>query len=136
MSPDAPMTSEDPVTSDAPMGAEELHRLAGLLKALGETNRLSLVCRLCDCATPQQAMCLCECCNVDASGVSRHLKILNQEGIVRVERSGRQRTTPSTGPSSPASFALSPTGSSSTRSRHEDPTSSSTRSRHGASLQA
>ena len=94
MSPDAPMTSEDPMTSDAPMGAEELHRLAGLLKALGETNRLSLVCRLCDCATPQQAMCLCECCNVDASGVSRHLKILNQEGIARVERSDVSGTTP------------------------------------------
>ena len=91
MSPDDPMTSEAPMTSDAPMSPEEVHRLAGLLKALGETNRLSLVCRLCDCATPQQAMCLCECCNVDASGVSRHLKILNQEGIVRVERSGRQR---------------------------------------------
>ena len=36
-------------------------------------------------------MCLCDCCDVDASGVSRHLKILSQEGIVSVERSGRQR---------------------------------------------
>ena len=59
MSPDAPMTSEDPVTSDAPMGAEELHRLAGLLKALGETNRLAGLPSV--TAPPQQAMCLCEC---------------------------------------------------------------------------
>ena len=73
------------------MSPQDLQQLAGLLKALGETNRLSLVCRLCECEAPQQAMCLCECCSVDASGVSRHLKILTQEGIVRVERSGRQR---------------------------------------------
>jgi len=35
-------------------------------------------------------MCLCECCSVDASGVSRHLKILAQEGIVTSERKGRE----------------------------------------------
>lgn len=73
------------------MSPEDLQQLASLLKALGETNRLSLVCRLCECEAPQQAMCLCACCSVDASGVSRHLKILTQEGIVSVERSGRQR---------------------------------------------
>ena len=73
------------------MNDTELQELASLLKALGEINRLSLVCRLCGCATPQNAMCLCECCSVDPSGVSRHLKILAQEGIVRVERKGRQR---------------------------------------------
>ena len=70
----------------------EVNELAGLLKALGEVNRLSLVCRLCDCKTPQNAMCLCECCSVDASGVSRHLKILSQEGIVDVEKRGRERS--------------------------------------------
>lgn len=69
----------------------ELKELADLLKALGEVNRLSLVCRLCECKTPQNAMCLCECCTVDASGVSRHLKVLTQEGIVSVEKSGRER---------------------------------------------
>ena len=70
----------------------ELKELADLLKALGEVNRLSLVCRLCECNTPQNAMCLCECCSVDASGVSRHLKVLTQEGIVSVEQSGRERS--------------------------------------------
>ena len=35
-------------------------------------------------------MCLCECCSVDASGVSRHLKVLSQEGIVSSERKGRE----------------------------------------------
>ncbi len=73
------------------MNGTDLEELAGLLKALGELNRLSLVCRLCDCNTPQKAMCLCECCNVDASGVSRHLKVLSQEGIVSMQKQGRER---------------------------------------------
>ena len=74
------------------MAPAEVQELADLLKALGEANRLSLVCRLCECNTPQNAMCLCDCCSVDASGVSRHLKILTQEGVVSVERKGRTRS--------------------------------------------
>ena len=74
------------------MDTVEIDELAGLLKALGEVNRLSLVCKLCECDTPQNAMCLCECCTVDASGVSRHLKVLTQEGILNVEKRGRERT--------------------------------------------
>ena len=73
------------------MNDTDVQELAGLLKALGEINRLSLVCRLCDCDTPQKAMCLCECCDVDASGVSRHLKVLSQQGIVSVQKQGRER---------------------------------------------
>ena len=69
-----------------------MQQLADLLKALGEVNRLSLVCRLCDCNTPQNAMCLCDCCSVDASGVSRHLKVLTHEGVLSVEKHGRERT--------------------------------------------
>ena len=30
--------------------------------------RLTLVSRLCECTTPQNAMCLCTCCSVDAPG--------------------------------------------------------------------
>ena len=74
------------------MDTKDVQELADLLKALGEVNRLSLVCRLCDCSTPQNAMCLCDCCSVDASGVSRHLKVLSQEGIVNVKKLGRERT--------------------------------------------
>jgi DNA-binding transcriptional ArsR family regulator len=37
-------------------------------------------------------MCLCECCSIDASGVSRHLKILTQGGVVNVEKRGRERS--------------------------------------------
>ena len=73
------------------MNTTDLDDLASLLKALGEVNRLSLVCRLCDCSLPQNAMCLCECCNVDPSGVSRHLKVLTQQGILSVKKEGRER---------------------------------------------
>ena len=72
------------------MNKHEAQELAGLLKALGEFNRLSLVYKLCQCKAPQNAMCLCECCSVDASVVSRHLKVLAQKGIVSSERKGRE----------------------------------------------
>ena len=73
------------------MSNVEIQELANLLKALGEFNRLSLVYELCQCKKPQNAMCLCDCCSVDASVVSRHLKVLTQEGIVTVEKQGRER---------------------------------------------
>lgn len=72
------------------MEQTETQEIANLLKALGEFNRLSLVYELCNCKAPQNAMCLCECCSVDASGVSRHLKILAQQGIVTSEKKGRE----------------------------------------------
>ena len=73
------------------MDPEDRQQLADLLKALGEYNRLSLVYELCECKTPQNAMCLCECYSVDASVASRHLKVLAQEGVVEMERRGRER---------------------------------------------
>lgn len=73
------------------MDTEEREELARLLKALGEYNRLSLVYELCGCEKPENAMCLCECCSVDASVASRHLKTLAQEGVVQIERKGRER---------------------------------------------
>ena len=73
------------------MDVSELKELSGLLKALGEYNRLSMVYELCQCGTPRNAMCLCECCSVDASVASRHLKVLAQEGVVQVEKNGCER---------------------------------------------
>lgn len=73
------------------MDSIDKQKLADLLKALGEFNRLSLVYELCNCKTPKNVMCLCDCCHVDASVVSRHLKILSQEGIVKLEKKGRER---------------------------------------------
>ena len=73
------------------MDATETQEMAHILKALGEFNRLSLVYELCQCKAPQNAMCLCECCRVDASVVSRHLKVLAEAGIVRFEKKGREK---------------------------------------------
>jgi ArsR family transcriptional regulator, arsenate/arsenite/antimonite-responsive transcriptional repressor len=73
------------------MQASDIQDVADLLKALGEFNRLSLVYQLCQCQTPQNVMCLCDCCDVDTSVVSRHLKVLSQEGVVQVEKQGRKR---------------------------------------------
>ena len=73
------------------MEIQEIDGLADFFKALGEVNRLALVTHLGDCSRPQNAMCLCSCCQVDASGVSRHLKVLAQEGILNVEKNGRER---------------------------------------------
>ena len=74
------------------MDVNDVKQLADILKALGEVNRLTLVCKLCECNAPQNAMCLCECCSVDASGVSRHLKVLAQEGVINAEKSGREKS--------------------------------------------
>ena len=73
------------------MEKQEIQELADLLKALGEFNRLSLVNELCACKA-KNAMCLCECCNVDSSVVSRHLKILTDQGVLEQEKKGRERT--------------------------------------------
>ena len=70
----------------------DVQKLANLFKALGEFNRLSLVYELCGCKTPQNTMCLCQCCSVDASVVSRHLKVLTQEQIVTFNKKGREKT--------------------------------------------
>jgi len=74
------------------MSDNQVQETADFLKALGEFNRLSLVYKLCDCQTPQNAMCLCDCCSVDASVVSRHLKTLAQAGILKLDKNGRERT--------------------------------------------
>lgn len=74
------------------MFKDDIQETANFLKALGEFNRLSLVYKLCECQSPQNAMCLCDCCNVDASVVSRHLKTLAQAGILKLDKNGRERT--------------------------------------------
>ncbi len=74
------------------MSDQSVQDTADFLKALGEFNRLSLVYKLCECQKPQNAMCLCDCCSVDASVVSRHLKTLTQAGILKQTKQGRERT--------------------------------------------
>ena len=79
------------VCNNAVMEHIEMQKTVELLNALGEFNRLSLVYKLCECQQPQNVMCLCNCCNVDASVVSRHLKTLAQAGILKLNKKGRER---------------------------------------------
>ena len=74
------------------MDTAKINKTADLLKALGEFNRLSLVYNLCRCESSQNAMCLCDCCSVDASVVSRHLKVLAERDIVKFDKVGREKT--------------------------------------------
>ena len=76
----------------APMNVAETQKTADFLKALGEFNRLSLVYELCRCESSQNAMCLCDCCSVDASVVSRHLKVLAERDIVTFDKKGREKS--------------------------------------------
>lgn len=80
------------VCNNKQMNDNKIQETAELLKALGEFNRLSLVYKLCECETPQNVMCLCDCCNVDASVVSRHLKTLADVGVLKLNKKGRERT--------------------------------------------
>jgi len=73
------------------MEDNEIQETVDLLNALGEFNRLSLVYKLCECQKPQNVMCLCDCCSVDASVVSRHLKTLAQAGVLKLDKKGRER---------------------------------------------
>ena len=74
------------------MNAAETQKTADFLKALGEFNRLSLVYELCRCESSLNAMCLCDCCSVDASVVSRHLKVLAERDIVTFDKVGREKS--------------------------------------------
>ena len=80
------------VCNNKSMNENKIQETAELLKALGEFNRLSLVYKLCECETPQNVMCLCDCCSVDASVVSRHLKTLADVGVLKLNKKGRERT--------------------------------------------
>ncbi len=80
------------VCNNSQMREKNIQDTVELLKALGEFNRLSLVYKLCECETPQNVMCLCDCCNVDASVVSRHLKTMADVGILKLNKKGRERT--------------------------------------------
>ena len=66
------------------------HLRPDLFRALGDTTRLALLARL---ATTPEAVSVTElssCCGIHLSGVSRHLKILLEAGLLEAERQGRE----------------------------------------------
>ena len=60
-----------------------------LFRALGDPTRVGLLACLAKCARFCSVGEVAECCSVDLSVVSRHLKQLEQAGILESEKQGR-----------------------------------------------
>jgi DNA-binding transcriptional ArsR family regulator len=63
---------------------------APLFAALGDPTRLQLVARLCD-AGPQSIVRLTEGADVTRQAITKHLQALEDAGLVRSDRAGRER---------------------------------------------
>lgn len=63
---------------------------AALFKALGDPTRVKLLGCLAKCGRACSVSEVAECCSVDLSVVSRHLKLLERAGVVTASKHGRQ----------------------------------------------
>ena len=70
--------------------ALQIHLRPELFRALGDPTRLTLVVRLATASAPQTVTELTDCCGVHLSGVSRHLAMLRDAGVVRADKRGRE----------------------------------------------
>ena len=61
-----------------------------LFQALGDENRLMLLCRLAVADQAQTVSQLAECCGVHISGVSRHLAQLRDADVIVAHKVGRE----------------------------------------------
>ena len=61
-----------------------------LFKALCDPNRLALVARLATATGPVTVTQAADCCGVHISGVSRHLALLRDAGVIKATRQGRE----------------------------------------------
>ena len=61
-----------------------------VFKALGDPNRIALLCRLAGCSGPCGVTELSACCPIDLSVVSRHLACLHDAGLIERTRHGRE----------------------------------------------
>ena len=60
-----------------------------LFKALCDPVRISIVATLASRSGPSTVTDIADCCGIDFSGVSRHLKILKDAGVLISDRKGR-----------------------------------------------
>jgi DNA-binding transcriptional ArsR family regulator len=60
-----------------------------LFRALSEPNRISILCSLAEGEDGQTVSQIAQCCSVDLSVVSRHLRILKDAGVLESTRRGR-----------------------------------------------
>lgn len=61
-----------------------------MFKALSEPMRLSIIAYLATQNAPVTVGAVSQCCGIDFSGVSRHLKILREAGLLNAQKDGRQ----------------------------------------------
>ena len=61
-----------------------------VFRALSDPRRLAILADLARRDAPARVSDLTQCCGIDFSGVSRHLKTLRDAGLVSVERDGRE----------------------------------------------
>lgn len=61
-----------------------------LFRALCDPVRISIVATLASKDEPSNVSDVAQCCGVDFSGVSRHLKILKEAGVLSSRRDGRE----------------------------------------------
>lgn len=59
-------------------------------KALCDPNRIAILIRLASCGRPCTVTELGKCCPVNISGVSRHLAMLREAGILDARRRGKE----------------------------------------------
>jgi ArsR family transcriptional regulator, arsenate/arsenite/antimonite-responsive transcriptional repressor len=87
------MALPDPLLKNLPdccSDALEKHLNADLFKALCDPQRLTLLAQLATSTEPVTVSEASNCCNVHLSGVSRHLNVLRQAGVVDAEKHGRE----------------------------------------------
>ena len=80
----------EPDLPDACLDVLEQHLDPTIFKALADPTRLALLARLAVSSGPPTVTELAECCGVHLSGVSRHLKMLHDAGLIGSEREGRE----------------------------------------------
>lgn len=74
----------------AARGSAPLRESAPVFAALGDATRLRIVARLCD-GGPQSIVRLTQGADVSRQAVTKHLRVLEEAGLVRSDRDGRER---------------------------------------------
>ena len=82
-----PMVKANKMTCAAPLGSL---MQPDLFRALGDPTRLTLLLRLAAAERPLTVNEVSDCCGVHLSGVSRHLAILRDAGVIVADRQGRE----------------------------------------------
>jgi len=86
----SPVMNEPHTQPDDCRTALTEHLRPELFRALCDSNRLTLVARLATATRPLTVTEASTCCGVHISGVSRHLAMLRDAGVLRATKQGRE----------------------------------------------